>query len=57
MEEEAGCEVADGEVAIPMAVYPMVLAALRAAELLLLSEDDIQRHIAVPWVAAALGER
>ena len=25
--------------------------------LLRLSEDDIQRHVAVPWVAAALGER
>ena len=40
-----------------MSVYPKVLAALRAAELLRLEEVDLQRHVAVPWVAAALGEK
>ena len=55
-EDEAGEEVPDAEVPIPMSVYPKVLAALRAAELMLLEEVDLQRHVAVPWVAAALGE-
>ena len=40
-----------------MSTYPQVLEALRTAELLLLNEVDIQRHVAVPWVAAALGEK
>ena len=56
-EDEAGEEVSDGEVPIPMSIYPKVLAALRAAELLRLEEVDLQRHVAVPWVAAALGEK
>ena len=56
-EDEAGEEVPDGVEPIPMSVYPRVLAALRAAELLRLEEVDLQRHVAVPWVAAALGEK
>ena len=53
--EEVDSDVDEPDGIEQLAQFPKILAALRGAELVTLQEEECNRDVLVPWVAASLG--